>query len=88
MTDITAAVAREVLALAIAHCPGELEDLLRLHREQMDSLDGLTPGQLSGPDPVPASVPAAFDRFAEALRDLAADVEDYATAMDAKVAMA
>jgi hypothetical protein len=86
--SIDAATAREVLALAIAHCPGELEDVLRLHREQMDSVDGLTRSQLSGPDPVPASVGVAFGRFAEALRDLAADVEDYAVAMDAKVAMA
>jgi hypothetical protein len=88
MSEITAELAREVLALAIAHCPADLAEVLRLHNEALDSVSDLTRGQLSGPDTVPASVVVAFGRFDEALRDLSLDIEDYATAMDAKVALA
>jgi hypothetical protein len=85
--SIDADTAREVLALAIAHCPAELRDVLRLHDEALGAVGDLSRAQAYGPDPVPASVGVAFEAFDEALRDLSADVEDYATAMDAKVAM-
>lgn len=88
MSEITAELAREVLALAIAHCPADLAEVLRLHDEALESVGSLSRAQVSGPDSVPASVDIAFDRFTGALRDLALDMEDYATATAAKVAMA
>ena len=88
MSEITAALAREVLEIALAHCPADLAEVLRLHNEALESVGSLSRAQVYGPDSVPASVDVAFDRFTDALRDLALDVEDYALATDAKVAMA
>jgi|GEM_PF-4337279 len=75
MSEITAALAREVLEIALVHAPEALDELLRLHAAACDA------------DGEPAEVALARVQLERSLRDAALDVEDYATATAAKVAM-
>jgi hypothetical protein len=88
MSALTADQIRAVLGLALAHCPEDLDEVLRLHRDAVGSLDGLSSAQLSGPDSVPASVDVAFERFQEAFDSLAADIADYAAVAPETLAVA
>ena len=73
---ITAELAREVLEIALTHVPEALDELLRLHAVASDA-DG---------DRVEVAV--ARHRLESSLRDTALDVEDYALATAAEVAIA
>lgn len=78
MSEITVEVAREVLALAITHCPAELEDALRLHRDAREAALEMSRAQSSGPDDAPAGVGLAGAVSESALDSLALDVAEYA----------
>lgn len=73
---VTAELAREVLEIALAHLPEEVDELLRLHAIASDA------------DGEPAEVEAARHLLEESLRNAALDVEDYALATATKVALA
>lgn len=78
MSEITVEVAREVLALAITHCPCEVEDALRFHREAREASLEMSRAQSAGPDGAPASVGLAETVAESALDSLALDVAEYA----------
>lgn len=78
MSEITAELAREVLALAITHCPAELEDTLRLHREAREAAVEMSRAQSAGPDGVPLGAGLAECAAEGVLDSLALDVAEYA----------
>lgn len=87
MSEITAPLAEQVLDLLVTHLLDELDDLVLVARRARAAQDEMSRAQASGPHAQPEEAQRAGDVLAAAVAALSLDVEDYATATDAKVAM-